>query len=194
MPAGRVYVCLLLCSCFAPSLAFGGIVYYSVSPLSIVPGDFHHTYHLPAFDPFQYGELDFVFPPDLFFSLSSPLRATSSQKLLLTLATSRGLGVPMPRTAARGPLEPRRTLSISSTLYGIQGGKSGGSRGRYRCGTRHLWLRMFHVGSCGPSQLCRGGVRFPRFQVIFRPKGLCLRVLFPVVKGPFQRANQASRV
>jgi hypothetical protein len=46
MPAGRVYVCLLLAPVFAPPIKLGGIVYDAVAPLSIVPGDFPHPYYL----------------------------------------------------------------------------------------------------------------------------------------------------
>ena len=70
----RMYVCaLLLFCCFAPSLAWGGTVYYSVAPLSGMPGDFQFTYYLSGFDLVQYEELDFVFPADLFLGISNPM-------------------------------------------------------------------------------------------------------------------------
>jgi hypothetical protein len=73
MPNRRVYVCALLCSCLAPSLASGGTVSYSVAPLSGLPGDFEYTYYLSGFNLVQYEELDFVFPAALFLSLSNPM-------------------------------------------------------------------------------------------------------------------------
>lgn len=73
MPNRRVYVCALLFSCFMPSIAHGGTVYYSVSPLSGMPGDFQYTYYLSGFDFEQYQELDFVFPADLYVGLSDPM-------------------------------------------------------------------------------------------------------------------------
>jgi hypothetical protein len=69
----RVCVCALLFFCFIPSLALGATVYYSVAPLSGMPGDFQYTYFLSGFDLVQYEELDFVFPADLFLSLSNPM-------------------------------------------------------------------------------------------------------------------------
>jgi hypothetical protein len=73
MPSRRAYLGLLLCSCFAPAMALGGTVYDSVAPLSGMPGDFQYSYYLSGFDLFQYEELDFVFPANLFLSLSSPV-------------------------------------------------------------------------------------------------------------------------
>ena len=71
MSKRRMCVYALLCFCFAPALALGGTVSYSVAPLPGMPGDFQYTYFLSGFDLVQYEELDFVFPADLYLGLSN---------------------------------------------------------------------------------------------------------------------------